>query len=132
MSQLERKNFSTPDETRTPSNTKIEVVKVGGKTVLKATFQPGWRWSESLKPMVHTDSCQVSHFGYMVSGRMGVKMEFFGAELALRTSEPVRVLRREFFAASPEAVVMEEVGFSAHVVAAPACRVQETGVVFAA
>jgi len=61
-----------------------------------------------------------------------LKMEFFGAELALRTSEPVRVLRREFFAASPEAVVMEEVGFSAHVVAAPACRVQETGVVFAA
>jgi len=68
----EKKNFDVADETRTPSNAKIEVVKVGGKTVMKATFQPGWKWSKDIKPIAGGDACQMHHFGYQTSGRMHV------------------------------------------------------------
>ena len=72
MAKPEMKNFSAPDETRTPSNATIEVVKVGGKTVMKATFQPGWKWSKDIKPTAGTDACEVHHFGYQASGIMHV------------------------------------------------------------
>lgn len=73
MAKPEKKNFSDPDETRTPSNAVIEVVKVGGKTVMKATFQPGWKWSKDIKPVTGGDACQVHHFGYQLSGTMHVE-----------------------------------------------------------
>jgi mannose-6-phosphate isomerase-like protein (cupin superfamily) len=41
----------------------------------KATFEPGWRWSQSLKPIQGTDSCQVHHHGYVVSGRLHITMD---------------------------------------------------------
>src|SRR5438874_2309227 len=72
MTKLDKKNFNEPEETRTPHNTKVEVIKVGGKTVMKATFQPGWKWSNDIKPVAGTDFCQSHHFGYQVSGRMHV------------------------------------------------------------
>jgi len=58
-----------------------------------------------------------------------LKIEFFAAELPLRPNDPTTVLNREFFTAWLEAVEMEEVGFRVHIVAAPGCRVHETGVV---
>lgn len=70
-----KKSFNSPDETRTPPKAKVEVVNLGEVTAMRATFEPGWKWSESLKPIVGTDSCQVAHMGYMVSGRMVVKMD---------------------------------------------------------
>ncbi|HVE75616.1 MAG TPA: cupin domain-containing protein [Actinomycetota bacterium] len=72
---IEVKNFDSPDETRTPENTKIEVVRVGGSEVGRFTFQPGWKWSENIKPIVKTDSCQVAHLGYVVSGKLHVVHE---------------------------------------------------------
>ena|SRR5437867_2853297 len=68
------KNFNKPDEVRTPPKTKVEVVKLGDNTVMRATFEPGWKWSECVKPVVNTDSCQVHHTVYVISGRMKVKM----------------------------------------------------------
>jgi hypothetical protein len=68
------KNMSTPDEVRSPSKTRVEVVNVGKSTIMRATFQPGWKWSECVKPVVGTDSCEVPHSLYMISGRMTVKM----------------------------------------------------------
>jgi hypothetical protein len=50
------------------------VVTVGGTTLGLATFEPGWRWSENVKPLVGTDSCEVTHIGYMLSGRLGNRM----------------------------------------------------------
>ena len=67
-------NFNKPDEVRTPSKTKVEVVKVGDNTIMRATFEPGWKWSECVKPVVNTDSCVVHHSLYVISGRMKVKM----------------------------------------------------------
>jgi hypothetical protein len=72
MTNIEGKNLSTPDETRTPDKSVIEVVHVTGAEIGRFTFQPGWRWSECIKPVVGTDSCQAEHLGYVVSGSLGV------------------------------------------------------------
>ena len=72
MAGVECKSLDSPDETRTPDKAKVEVVNVGGATVGRATLQPGWRWSESIKPIVGTDSCEIHHLGVLLAGRMHV------------------------------------------------------------
>ena len=72
MSGVESISLDTPQETRTFPHGKLELVTVGGTTVGRATFQPGWRWSTSVKPIVGTDRCQAHHVGYALSGRMHV------------------------------------------------------------
>lgn len=72
---MEVKSLNNPDEVRTPPKTKIEVVKVGDTTVMRATFEPGWKWSECVKPIAGTDSCQAPHINYVISGRMKVVMD---------------------------------------------------------
>jgi hypothetical protein len=76
MADIEVKSFDSPDETRPfEGNGQADVVNVAGKTIGKGTFEPGWRWSENVKPIAQTDSCQVSHLGYVLSGRMKVFMD---------------------------------------------------------
>src|ERR671916_2721382 len=76
MAELDVKSFDSPDETRPfEGKGKADVVNLGGRTIGKGTFEPGWRWSENVKPIAGTDSCQVSHLGYCVSGRMKVMMD---------------------------------------------------------
>jgi mannose-6-phosphate isomerase-like protein (cupin superfamily) len=70
MAGIESKSMETPDEKRTPDKTTIEVVHVGGGEVGRFTFQPGWKWSECIKPVVKTDRCRNEHLGYAISGRM--------------------------------------------------------------
>ncbi|MPY85581.1 MAG: cupin [Actinophytocola sp.] len=72
MASLSSKSFDTPDETRAPDKTKVEVVRLGAATVARVTFQPGWRWSECVKPVVGTESCQARHVGALVSGSLHV------------------------------------------------------------
>lgn len=71
------KGFASPDETRefVDSKGRLEVVQLEGGAVGRATFAPGWRWSEHVKPIAGTDSCQVPHLSYVISGRMGVRMD---------------------------------------------------------
>ena len=78
--EAEMKNVSSPDETRRFSNGQIEVVTIGGGTVGRATFQPGWKWSTCVKPLVHTQSCESAHLQYHVSGLLHVVMDD-GSEL---------------------------------------------------
>jgi hypothetical protein len=76
MAGVEVKNFDSPDEVRPfEGNGKASFVTVGGQTVGKGEFEPGWRWSDNVKPIAGTDSCQVSHLGYVISGRMRVMMD---------------------------------------------------------
>ena len=75
MAGVESRDFSKPDDTRTPDKTKVELVNVAGGQIGRYTFQPGWRWSECIKPVVGTDSCQVEHIGYGVSGQLQVTHE---------------------------------------------------------
>lgn len=72
MAGLENRDFSAPDETRTPDKTTVELVNVAGGQIGRYTFQPGWRWSECIRPVAGTDSCQVEHIGYAVSGTLHV------------------------------------------------------------
>jgi len=73
MAAIESRDFSSPDETRTPEKTKVELVNLAGGQIGRYTFQPGWRWSEHIKPVAKTDSCQVEHIGYLVSGSLHIK-----------------------------------------------------------
>lgn len=73
MAGIETRNFGSPDETRTPEKTIVELVGLAGGQIGRYTFQPGWRWSECIKPVVKTDRCQVNHLGYVVSGRLHVE-----------------------------------------------------------
>jgi len=75
MAGVESKSLDSPEEVRTPDKTKIDIVKVGSTEVGRFTFQPGWRWSECIKPVVQTDSCQAEHLGYGVSGRIHIEHE---------------------------------------------------------
>jgi quercetin dioxygenase-like cupin family protein len=73
---LEVKSLNTPDETRPfAAKGKADVVTLETGPVLKAVFEPGWRWSEHVKPIAGTESCQTKHLGYVLSGRMKVVMD---------------------------------------------------------
>ena len=73
MGQAARKRFDEPDETRTLDKAVIETVHLAVSTAGRATFDPGWRWSESVKPVVGTDACQAHHVGYALSGSLHVQ-----------------------------------------------------------
>lgn len=75
MAQVEIKNIATPDETRTFEKGRIEIVNVGKVTFAKVTFEPGWRWAECVKPLVGTDTCQTTHWGFGIAGRIHVLMD---------------------------------------------------------
>jgi quercetin dioxygenase-like cupin family protein len=77
VSGLTRKSFDSPDETRLfhGGTGQLEVINAEGGAVGRATFMPGWKWSEHVKPIAKTDSCQAAHTGYFISGRMKVVME---------------------------------------------------------
>jgi mannose-6-phosphate isomerase-like protein (cupin superfamily) len=76
MANTEIKNARAPDEVR-PFEGKghIDVMKLQELSVARAIFEPGWKWSNNVKPIMGTKSCEVAHFGYCVSGRMHVKMD---------------------------------------------------------
>ena len=67
--------FDNPDETLTFEKGKFELVRLGDRTLGRATYEPGWKWSQHVKPIVGTDSCQVPHVGLVLSGRAVVAMD---------------------------------------------------------
>jgi hypothetical protein len=66
------KRFESPDETRTMVKGKFEIVRVGGMTIGRATYEPGWKWSEHVGPSVGAKRCSVEHVGMVVSGSAGI------------------------------------------------------------
>jgi len=77
MAKMTRMSLDAPEETRPfeAGMGQVELVNVAAGPVGRATFQPGWRWSEHVKPIAKTESCQAAHLGYYVSGRMKVVMD---------------------------------------------------------
>ena len=69
------KNLTTPDETRRFGHGEMAVVNVGGITVGRSVFDPGWRWSTDVRPIAGTNSCQIAHAGYIIAGRLSVRMD---------------------------------------------------------
>lgn len=69
------RRFEKPDETRTSAKGKFELVRFGSLTIGRATYQPGWKWSEHIGRPLGAKSCQVAHVGLVVSGRNKVVMD---------------------------------------------------------
>jgi len=75
MEKAQLKSFGKPDEIREFPKGRLELIKVGGATVGRAIFNPGWRWSTSVQPIVKTKSCEAPHFQYHVSGILKILMD---------------------------------------------------------
>lgn len=73
--RAELKSMLEPDEVREFEKGRLELVKVHGQIVGRATLEPGWRWSAHVKPHVGTKWCEAGHFQYQISGTLKVKME---------------------------------------------------------
>jgi hypothetical protein len=69
---MPNKSFDKADETRTPPKTRVDIVRLGGVQAARLQLEPGWRWSECIKPVVGTDSCELRHVGYAGAGSMHV------------------------------------------------------------
>ncbi|MFI8191777.1 cupin domain-containing protein [Streptomyces sp. NPDC085946] len=72
---LEVKTLDKPDERRDFPRGHLEAVHMTGLDFAVATFEPGWRWSESVKPIAGTDSCQIHHNCYLAEGRLCIRMD---------------------------------------------------------
>ena len=75
MAQAEHKAFSTPDEVRTFDRGRVDLVRIGDSEIGRLTLEPGWRWSQHVKPIAGTDSCEAPHFQYHVQGRLHIVMD---------------------------------------------------------
>jgi hypothetical protein len=75
MQQTEHRSFGAPDEIREFPHGRAEIMKVGGGEVGRLVFEPGWRWSNDVKPIAGTDTCEAPHFQYHVSGRLAILMD---------------------------------------------------------
>jgi len=73
--KMEVKSLNSPDEVRTFDKGKLELINIGGATIGRAVFEPGWRWSTSVKPLVNTKSCEAPHFQYHISGTLKIVMD---------------------------------------------------------
>ena len=71
----EQKNFAEPDEVREFPNGRVEILEIGEGQVGRIIAEPGWRWSNDVKPIAGTHSCEAPHFQYHVSGRLAVRMD---------------------------------------------------------
>ena len=72
---MEAKNLDSPEESRAFTHGRMDVVNLSGVTVGRAEFEPGWKWSNDVKPIAGTESCQVAHTGYVLAGRMHIVMD---------------------------------------------------------
>ena len=82
MLEVILKSFESPDETRVFEKGKFEVVKIGGLTIGRATYQPGWKWSEDVSRLAGTPLCEVEHVGLVLAGRAMAAMKD-GSEVEL-------------------------------------------------
>lgn len=69
MTDAVLKSFDHPDETRVFEKGKFEVVRIGGLTIGRATYEPGWKWSVHVSHLAGTTLCEVEHVGVVISGR---------------------------------------------------------------
>jgi hypothetical protein len=73
--QTEHRSFGIPDETRAFPHGRAGILHIGGSEVGRYVFEPGWRWSNDVKPIAGTESCEAAHFQYHVSGRLAIRMD---------------------------------------------------------
>ena len=86
MAGVEKRDFDSPDETRTPSKTRVDVVHLGDTTAARFAMEPGWSWEACVKPVAGTESCQNHHLGVVHQGRMAIRHDD-GTELEIGPAE---------------------------------------------
>jgi quercetin dioxygenase-like cupin family protein len=84
---LELVNFDNPTEVRTFEKGRFELYSVGPATLGRATYEPGWRWSEHVGPATGGTSCQVEHVGLVLSGQAVARMDDDGLEVVMRAGD---------------------------------------------
>jgi hypothetical protein len=75
MLEVILKSFDSPDETRVFEKGKLEIVRIGGMTIGRASYEPGWKWSEHVSPLAGTPLCEVEHVGMVLAGRAMAAMK---------------------------------------------------------
>ena len=70
-----KKAIDTPDEVREFDKGRIDLVTIGDTTFFRAVFEPGWKWSESVKPIAGTESCEMPHASFVASGSLHIVMD---------------------------------------------------------
>src|SRR5688572_28687518 len=75
MARLQKRNLAKPTEIRSVGRGQLELVELGDTTLGRMTYEPGWRWSEDLKPLVGGESCQIRHVGVVISGHLHIEMD---------------------------------------------------------
>lgn len=86
MAKAEQRGFDNPDETRTFPFGKVDLIKIGGSEIGRLTLEPGWRWSDHVKPIAGTELCEAPHFQFHAAGVLGVRMAD-GTELAAKPGD---------------------------------------------
>lgn len=84
------KRFDQPDEVRKMAKGRFELVRIGGMVIGRATYEPGWRWSEHVGPTVGATRCSVEHVGLVVAGTATAAFDD-GRVIPLRTGEPFHI-----------------------------------------
>jgi quercetin dioxygenase-like cupin family protein len=74
MATAEHKTFGKADETRTFERGQLDLLNIGDSEIGRLTLQPGWRWSDHVKPLAGTDLCEAPHFQYHVTGTLRIQM----------------------------------------------------------
>jgi hypothetical protein len=110
ISSVMKKSLRTPDEVREVPNGRVEIVNLPGVDFARAVFEPGWRWSTSVKPIAGTDSCEFPHAGYIVQGQLHIQMDD-GAEVDVSEGDVV-VIRpgHDAWVVGDESCVMYDFG----------------------
>jgi mannose-6-phosphate isomerase-like protein (cupin superfamily) len=75
VSEMQKRSYSRPDETRKFDKGQVDLITMNGVAFGRATLQPGWKWSTSVKPIAKTHSCESAHLAYQISGRLRVVMD---------------------------------------------------------
>lgn len=84
--ELGIKRFDTPEESRSFAKGRFELLRAGGATLGRATYEPGWKWSEHVGPLTGSRSCLVEHIGIVLAGRAIVQMDD-GREMEIRAGD---------------------------------------------
>ena len=75
MQQTAHRSFEKADEVREFPNGRAEILNVGDAEIGRLVLEPGWRWSNDVKPIAGTDSCHAPHFQYHVAGQLAIVMD---------------------------------------------------------
>ncbi len=103
---FELKSLNSPEEVRKFDKGRVELVKVAGATIGRATFEPGWKWSACVKPIAGTNSCRAAHYGYQLSGTMTTRMDD-GTEMTSKAGDVLNIpAGHDAWVVGDEAVVL--------------------------